>query len=107
MVKVTEEDREAAWPHRPSCYQMHDRTDWMAGKYDKAAPVIRDFAAHREAARAKALEEAAAEVDQRQEEWAAVRGKGARRISVSSSYTDGALSEAEVIATAIRNIKEG
>jgi hypothetical protein len=46
-VVVTPEDREAAWPYRPSCYKVDDYTDWMAGKYDVAAAIIRGFARHR------------------------------------------------------------
>lgn len=46
-------DREAAWPYRPSCYKVDDYTDWMAGKYDLSAAIIKGFARHRQALRAK------------------------------------------------------
>jgi len=43
-------DREAAWPYRPSCYKVDDYTDWMAGKYDLSAAIIKGFTRHRQAA---------------------------------------------------------
>jgi hypothetical protein len=51
MVEVTQEDREAAWPFRPSCYRdiPLTRAKWEAGVYDDAAPCIKAFARHREA----------------------------------------------------------
>jgi len=47
---VTQEDREAAWPFRPSCYRdiPLTRAKWEAGVYDDAAPCIKAFARHRE-----------------------------------------------------------
>ena len=51
MPEVTQEDREAAWPFRPSCYRdiPLTRVKWEAGVYDDAAPCIKAFARHREA----------------------------------------------------------
>ena len=46
-IEVTQADRLAAWEHRPSCYKVDDYTNWMAGKYDFVAAIIKGFAAHR------------------------------------------------------------
>lgn len=50
---VTEADRKAAWKHAPKCYLNDESGEtfkrWMAGAYDEAAPVIKDFARHRQA----------------------------------------------------------
>lgn len=48
MTEVTEEDREAAWTHRPTAYDSHNYSAWMAGVYDDAR-IIQAFARHREA----------------------------------------------------------
>ena len=47
-VEVTQEDREAAWPLRPSCYRDDAKTrhNWMDGVYDKLRE-IQAFARHR------------------------------------------------------------
>jgi hypothetical protein len=48
MSGVVDKDREAAWPHRPSCYKDDARTRalWMKGVYDRL-PLIQAFARHR------------------------------------------------------------
>lgn len=53
-IEVTAADRDAAWPYRPSCYKVDDYSNWMAGKYDLAATVIKGFARHRLASTADA-----------------------------------------------------
>ena len=61
-VEVTQEDREAAWGHRPSCYTVDDYTDWAAGKYDFSATIIKSFTRHRLASVAAATAEKDAEI---------------------------------------------
>ena len=46
-LHISDKDRRAAWPFRPACYKPEDHAAWMAGQYDKAAPVIKAFADHR------------------------------------------------------------
>jgi len=46
-TEVTQADRENSWPYRPTCYKVDDYTDWMAGKYDMSATIIKGFARHR------------------------------------------------------------
>ena len=46
MVEVNQSDREAAWPHRPSCYKPADKWKWDDGIFDKC-DVIQAFARHR------------------------------------------------------------
>jgi len=55
-ITVDRVDREAAWPFRPSCYKEDTKERWMAGVYDRAAPVIAAFARHRIAALQAAAE---------------------------------------------------
>jgi hypothetical protein len=64
MPEVTQEDREAAWPFRPSCYRdiPLTRAKWEAGVYDDAAPCIKAFARHREASVAAAVAERDAQI---------------------------------------------
>lgn len=49
LFPVTPEDRAAAWPHRPACYDgKADKWKWDDGVYDKC-DVIQAFARHRQA----------------------------------------------------------
>ena len=48
--KVTQADREAAWPFRPACYTKDDKAAWMAGRYDNLLgpkKLLQAFARHR------------------------------------------------------------
>ena len=49
-MPITQQDRDASWPYRPSCYKEHDYDNWVQGIYDNAASIIQAFAAHRQAA---------------------------------------------------------
>ncbi len=62
-IIVTVADREAAWLYAPACYLKTDYNAWMAGLYDKSAPIIMVFARHAAQARLEALEEAAKVAD--------------------------------------------
>lgn len=47
-TKITQADREAAWPHRPAPYQTEsDYQRWMVGAYDRTAEIIAAFAEYR------------------------------------------------------------
>ncbi len=57
LAKITQDDRNAAWPFRPSCYKDDQltRERWNNGAYDKSAPSIQAFAQVRK----EAIEQAA------------------------------------------------
>lgn len=57
-VEVTQADRDAAWPHRPSCYKDDPVTghNWRTGVYDKLS-VVQAFARHRLASQSLSTDE--------------------------------------------------
>lgn len=62
MLTPTQRDREAAWPHKPSCFGNDHYTTaaWYDGRYDYTS-IIQAFARHA----ASAIEQAAEALDDR------------------------------------------
>lgn len=58
LLVPTQEDRDAAWPHRPLCYGANkgDIDAWYSGTYDSIA-VIQAFARHASSAREQGIRE--------------------------------------------------
>jgi len=97
-IEITQEDREAAAEHYEARLAKHGKSVWYGDMRDgneDFCPLIQAFAAHRQAARERALEEAA--------EVADAERVGYVRDSADRAYNK-ALGHA---ASQIRKLKEG